>query len=190
MSVIFIIISVFSITVLIFINPDAALSSMLAGTEGAIRLAVSLCAIYAVWLSLLKLMQDAGLSPKIARFMRPVMKKLFPGESDAAYEALTMNMSANLLGMGGAATPMGIRTVEEMWDKKSDRATHNMCLFIVINCTSIQLLPGTIIALRAASGSVSASDIIVPSLISTTVSTLTGVLLCYALRRFDNRRAK
>ena len=177
------IITVLSLAVLIFVNPEAALGSMIAGAEGAVRLAVTLCAIYAVWLSVLKLAEDAGLTKRLARLFKPLIRRLFPGESEAAHEAVTLNFSANLFGMGGAATPAGIKAIESMQKRGDGRATDNMCMFIVINCTSIQLLPGTVIALRAAAGSAAASDIILPSLIATTASTLSGTVLCWLLKR-------
>ena len=190
MGAIFTVISVLSIMILIFVSPETALSSMLSGAEGAIRLAITLVAIYAVWLSLLKLIEQTGLSAKIARILRPLMVRLFPGESEKAYEAITLNMSANMLGLGGAATPAGIRAIEEMGCKTAEKATHNMCMFVVINCTSIQLLPATVIAMRVQAGSANASDIIIPALIATTISTLFGVFLCVLMRKFAKKQQK
>ena len=96
-------------------------------------------------------------------------------------------MSANLIGIGGAATPMGIKAMEQMQDG-SIYATDNMILFMVINTTSIQILPATIIGLRTAAGSSNASDIIIPSLIATTISTISGILLCLIFRKFKRRK--
>lgn len=160
--------------------PESALSIMLGGAKSAIGLSVSLCAIYTVWLSVLQVIDKTGMGKALSKAFKPLTKKLFKGERDLALEYITLNFSANLLGMGGAATPLGIKAMEYMQDG-SDKASDNMILFVVINATSIQLLPATIIGLRASKGSASASDIILPSLIATTFSTLIGVILCKVL---------
>ena len=166
--------------------PESALSIMLGGAKSAIGLSVSLCAIYTVWLSVLQVIDKTGMGKALSKAFRPLTKKLFKGESDLALEYITLNFSANLLGMGGAATPLGIKAMEYMQDG-TERASDNMILFVVINATSIQLLPATIIGLRASKGSASASDIILPSLIATTFSTLIGVILC---KVFSSKKAE
>ena len=165
--------------------PESALSIMLGGAKSAIGLSVSLCAIYTVWLSVLQVIGKTGMGKALSKAFRPLTKKLFKGESDLALEYITLNFSANLLGMGGAATPLGIKAMEYMQDG-TERASDNMILFMVINATSIQLLPATIIGLRASKGSVYASNIILPSLIATTFSTLIGVILC---KVFSSKKA-
>ena len=166
--------------------PESALSIMLGGAKSAIGLSISLCAIYTVWLSVLQVIDKTGIGKTLSKAFKPLTKKLFKGESDLALEYITLNFSANLLGMGGAATPLGIKAMEYMQDG-SDKASDNMILFVVINATSIQLLPATIIGLRASKGSASASDIILPSLIATTFSTLIGVILC---KVFSSKKAE
>ncbi|MDE5911500.1 MAG: hypothetical protein K2H24_04120, partial [Clostridia bacterium] len=109
------------------------------------------------------------------------------GESDLALEYITLNFSANLLGMGGAATPLGIKAMECMQDN-SQKATDNMILFMVINSTSIQLIPATIIGLRASAGSNAPSDIILPSLLATLISTVTGVILAKLCALFTRKK--
>ncbi len=165
-----------SLILITAIAPESAFSIMLGGTKTAIELAIILVSIYAIWLSVLKIMEKIGANKLLYRMLRPVTKKLFKGESDMALQYISLNFSANLLGMGGAATPLGIKAMECMQDG-TDKATDNMILFMVINSTSIQLLPATIIGMRAAAGSQSASDIILPSLVATTLSTLIGVIL-------------
>ncbi len=153
---------------------------MIAGVRSAITLSLKLLAIYAVWLSALKMMQATGLDKKLSKLLRPVIRRLFKGESEDAYDNISVNLSANMLGMGGVATPAGIRAMTAMQDG-SAKATHNMILLIVINATSIQLVPATVIALRASAGSADASDIFFPTLIATSVSTLSGIILCKVL---------
>lgn len=186
MNTIYVVMMIGSLLLVTITAPESALSIMLGGAKSAIGLSVSLCAIYTVWLSVLQVIDKTGIGKTLSKAFKPLTKKLFKGESDLALEYITLNFSANLLGMGGAATPLGIKAMEYMQDG-SDKASDNMILFVVINATSIQLLPATIIGLRASKGSASASDIILPSLIATTFSTLIGVILC---KVFSSKKAE
>lgn len=182
MNVVFAFILTVCVSLLLFKEPNAALGGMLDGVSSAIAMSVGLVAVYTVWLSVLNVMEKVGLNRAIGKALKPLTKRLFPSENDETRETISLNMSANLLGMGGAATPLGIKAINVM-AKDSEKTSDSIALFVVINCTSIQLIPTTIIGLRAASGSVNASDIILPSLIATTVSTLVGVGLCFAVRK-------
>lgn len=182
MNVVFALILTVCVSLLFFKDPNAALGGMLDGVSSAIAMSVGLVAVYAVWLSVLNVMEKVGLNRAIGKALKPLTKRLFPSENDETRETISLNMSANLLGMGGAATPLGIKAINGM-AKDSEKTNDSIALFVVINCTSIQLIPTTIIGLRAASGSANASDIILPSLIATTVSTLVGVGLCFAVRK-------
>lgn len=186
MNVVFIVLVTASLIMLCTVSPESAITVMLNGVSGSIQLALKLCAIYAVWVSVLSIMEKTNMTNGLYRLLKPLCKKLFKGESDKAYEYISMNLATNLLGMGGAATPMGIKAVEEM-SKGKDKASDNLILFTVINATSIQLLPMTIISLRAAAGSSTASDIIIPSLIATACTTLIGGLLCFVLREIKRK---
>lgn len=179
MNTMFFIMTVSSLILVTIVSPDSAFSIMISGASGAISLAVRLCAIYAIWLSVLDIIQKIGMNRALDKLFSPVTKRLFKGESEETRQYITLNFSANLLGMGSAATPLGIKAMECMQDG-SEKATDNMILFMVINATSIQLLPATIIGLRAQYGSSSASDIILPSLIATLISTVCGVILAKA----------
>lgn len=182
MNIVFAFILTVCVSLLLFKDPNAALGGMIDGVSSAIAMSVGLVAVYAVWLSVLNVMEKVGLNRAIGKALKPLTKRLFPSENDETRETISLNMSANLLGMGGAATPLGIKAINGM-AKDSEKTNDSIALFVVINCTSIQLIPTTIIGLRAASGSVNASDIILPSLIATTVSTLVGVGLCFAVRK-------
>ena len=108
----------------------------------------------------------------MAKGLKPFIKRIFKSNNDAANENLAMNISCNLLGLGGAATPFAVKAIGEL--EKENNGFAQKLLF-VINATSIQILPTTVIALRASAGSVSPSDIFLPSLICTAISTLTAV---------------
>lgn len=175
-----------SLAIMLFTSPAQAFPSMISGVQSAITLSLKLLAIYAVWMSALRMMQATELDKKLSKLLRPLIKRLFKGESDEAYSNISVNLSANMLGMGGVATPAGIRAMAAMQDG-SDKITHNMALLITINATSIQLVPATVIALRAAAGSADASSIFFPTLIATSVSTLSGVMICKALSLKNDR---
>lgn len=189
MNIMFFVMTVASLILVTVVSPDSAFSIMISGASNAISLALKLCAIYAIWLSVLDIMQKVGMSRALDRLFSPITKRLFKGEDEKTREFITLNFSANLLGMGSAATPLGIKAMEGMQDG-SDKATDNMILFMVVNATSIQLLPATIIGLRSSYGSASASDIILPSLIATAVSTVCGVLLAKAFSLTSKNRKK
>ena len=189
MNTMFFVMTVASLILVTVVSPDSAFSIMISGASNAISLALKLCAIYAIWLSVLDIMQKVGMSRALDRLFSPITKRLFKGEDEKTREFITLNFSANLLGMGSAATPLGIKAMEGMQDG-SDKATDNMILFMVVNATSIQLLPATIIGLRSSYGSASASDIILPSLIATAVSTVCGVLLAKAFSLTSKNRKK
>ena len=189
MNTMFFVMTVASLILVTVVSPDSAFSIMISGASNAISLALKLCAIYAIWLSVLDIMQKVGMSRALDRLFSPITKRLFKGEDEKTREFITLNFSANLLGMGSAATPLGIKAMEGMQDG-SDKATDNMILFMVGNASSIQLLPATIIGLRSSYGSASASDIILPSLIATAVSTVCGVLLAKAFSLTSKNRKK
>lgn len=189
MNTMFFVMTTASLILVTVVSPDSAFSIMISGASNAISLAFKLCAIYAIWLSVLDIMQKVGMNRALNKLFSPITKRLFKGEDEKTSEYITLNFSANLLGMGSAATPLGIKAMEGMQDG-SDKATDNMILFMVVNATSIQLLPATIIGLRASYGSASASDIILPSLIATAVSTVCGVILSKAFSSVAKRRKK
>lgn len=182
MNVVFAFILTVCVSLLLFKDPNGALGGMLTGVSSAIAMSVGLVAVYAVWLSVLNVMEKVGLNRAIGKALKPLTKRLFPFENDETRETISLNMSANMLGMGGAATPLGIKAINSMAGD-SEKTSDSIALFVVINCTSIQLIPTTIIGLRAAAGSASASDIILPSLIATAVSTIVGVGLCFVVRK-------
>ena len=169
-----------SIGVLIFVDPGATLDAMIGASTSALELCIELCAVYAVWLGLLEVVDVSGLGQKLARLLRPLIKKLFRVDNEEIQKMIALNMSANMLGLGNAATPMGIKAMQAL-DDGSGKANFSMIMLIVVNATSIQLLPSTVISLRSNAGSADAADIILPTLLSTIVTTGLGiafVLIC------------
>ena len=174
MNVVFTVVFLASALVITVISPDGLLSSLLGGAREAAEMALTLFCIYAVWMGLSRLAEESGLSRGAARLLTPLSAKIFRSRDGETNKNIAMNLSCNLLGLGGAATPYAVKAVQSM--QKEGNAFGQKLLFI-INATSIQLLPTTVIALRAGAGSAAAFDIFLPSLICTAVSTVTAVTI-------------
>ena len=188
MNSIFTFIFLVSASLLLYISPDTFLTTLLNGATKAGALSVALLSSYAVWLGLISLWEKSGLAEKLAKFLKPIAKKLFKTNDDKALTAASMNLSVNLLGMSGAATPYGVKAAK-LFDKTKN-AEYASAMLLVINATSIQLIPTTIVGVRAAMNSVSPSDVILPSLFSTVFSTLLGVILVWLYFKIKDGKAK
>ena len=167
---------VLSLCFLVYLDPANVLDTMINASSEAFKLSIELCAIYAVWLGILELVDASGLSEKLAKLLRPIIKKLFKTNDHDAQKMIALNMSANMLGLGNASTPMGIAALKRL-DDGSGIANHAVIMLIVLNSTSIQLLPSTVIGLRAAAGSTAPADIIIPTLLSTIITFILGITL-------------
>ena len=181
-----------SLIVLLYVDPGATLSTMIDASTSALTLCIELCAVYAVWLGLLEIVDATGLGQKLAKLLRPLIKKLFRVDNEEIEKMIALNMSANILGLGNAATPMGIKAMKSL-DDGSGVATFSMIMLVVVNATSIQLLPSTVIGLRANAGSENPSDIILPTILATIVTVSIGitlVLIFDKIKRHFARRKK
>lgn len=167
-----------SLAILLYINPGATLSTMIDASTEALTLCIELCAVYAVWLGILEIVEATGLSKKIARALRPIIKRLFRIDNEEIEKMIALNMSANILGLGNAATPMGIKAMKAL-DNGRGVATFSIIMLVVVNATSIQLLPSTVIGLRASAGSSNPSDIILPTILATVVTLTVGISLVF-----------
>ncbi len=187
MNVIFTVIFLASLVVMAFIAPSELLGSLLGGAERSAKTALTLFCIYAVWMGISRVAETSGLSKKAAKALTPLSKKLFRTDEPAAVENLAMNLSCNLLGIGGAATPYAVKAIGELEKAGNDFAQK---LLFVINATSIQIIPSTVIALRAGAGSANAADIFLPSLICTALSTLLAAGLFIAIESFKGKKRR
>lgn len=157
-------------------NVDAVMNTLLAGGTKAISLSLKLWGIYTLWLGILKIVEETGLDKKLSKLMSPIIDKLFGKTDDYTKNQLAINITSNLFGMGNASTPSGMNAIAGL-DKGGKYATTAMILVVILNSTSIQLIPTTIIGLRVTAGSIAPASIIVPTLIATTISTIAGILL-------------
>lgn len=180
---------VLGLGILLFTNADIAFSTILAGSEKAINLTLKLWAIYAVWLGILKIVEDTGLNSKIAKLLKPLISKLFGKTTPETESQIAINLTSNLLGMGNACTPSGIKAINGM-DKGGSVATSSMIMLLILNATSLDVLPTTVIGLRIAAGSTNPNNIILPTILATCVSTCLGVILCKICEKVKNRKTK
>ena len=158
---------------------EAVTAASLDSAKTAVTLAIGLVGVMAFWLGIMKVAQDAGLLRVLARALKPLMHRLFPGvpAEHPGMSAMIMNLSANVMGLGNAATPFGIRAMQEL-DKLNEykgTATNAMVLFLAINTSSVTLLPTGVIALRASLGSTEPAAILPTTLFATLVSTVVAI---------------
>ena len=160
------------------------LGSMLEGCSQAIEITLRMAGGYILFSGMMKMAQGAGISAALEKGMRPALRRLMPHMGSAA-EAVCVNLSMNLLGMGNAATPRGIDAVRRLDAEcaRDPKARQDLYLFLILNATGVQLLPSTVITLRAAAGSADPGAIVLPTFLCTGISALAGVVCALICRR-------
>ena len=161
-------------------------TAALEGASAAVTLCLSIGGMICLWSGVMEVMRRCGLAAGLSRLLRPLLRRLYPDASrdKETLETLAQNMSANLLGLGSAATPAGLRAVKGMRRLQGgDSATNEMCRLVVLNTASIQLLPATIGAVRAAAGAENAFDILPAVWLSSAISVAVGLLAARLLER-------
>ncbi|MCB5398103.1 spore maturation protein [Intestinibacter bartlettii] len=153
----------------------------------AIEFTISLAAIMALWMGIMNIAKDSGLIDKIGQKMNFILKALFPKipQNHKSMSYIIMNIILNMLGAGNGATSFGLKAMEELQtlNPKKDRASNEMILFLVINISSIQLIPFTMLKIRADAGSTNPNEIIISTLVATTVSTIVAIISCKFFER-------
>lgn len=162
-------------TLLLCIDPQRFLSTLLDSASDSATLCLSLLSTYAVWLGLMKVWEKSGVSRAVSKLLNPIAKKLFKTDDPETLDAICMNASVNMLGISGAATPYGIRSAKLL--DNAPHAEYSSAMLFVINATSIQILPTSIIGVRVALHSADPMNIVLPTLITSLFSTLLAVLL-------------
>lgn len=163
-------------------------------TEDAIKLSINLLGTICLWNGIMQVASKTSVIDKLTGFLRPIIKLLFPdlkGKPKIQKE-ISMNMVANILGLGNAATPLGLKAVKSMQEenKQKDRLTDSMAMFIVINTASIQLIPTTVIAIRNSLGSDKPTAIIFPVWIATICAAIAGITVVKILINLTNKEKK
>lgn len=171
---------------------NAALDS----SKEAVELCISMLGIMALWTGVMKIAEVSGLTGKFIRLVRPLLRFLFPDvpEDSKANDYIASNMMANILGLGWAATPFGLKAMEELQKinlargGKKEVASRSMCAFLIINISSLQLIPVNIIAYRGQYGAVNPAEIVGPAIVATAVSTLAAVIFVKIMNGRDRRK--
>lgn len=161
-------------------NPSLILESITKGSSHAIEIGISLAGIYCFWLGIMNIAKESGLIEKISNLLSPLLKRLFPHTGQKAFRFITMNLAANILGLGDAATPFGLSAMEELQKENLllDTASDSMIMFIILNTASLQLIPTTVLSLRNSMGAINPSSIVITSIIATAIPAAIGILLC------------
>ncbi len=163
-------------------------NAILSGAELSVKVAFSLIGIMAFWLGIMKIAENCGLIDIIAKIIKPVTKRLFSEipENSPALGDIAMNFSANALGLTNAATPIGIKAMEELQkhnvDKKS--ASNAMCMLLAINTAGFQLIPATVIAVLIGIGYKNPTEIIAPTLLVTTIAFISAIVFAKIFEKF------
>jgi spore maturation protein A len=161
--------------------------------KAAVEVCIYLVGIVSLWLGLTKILEDCGVIYKMSGFFRPAISLLFRNipEGHPAITNITLNLLANFLGIGNAATPLGIKAMEDLQtlNPEADTVSFDMMLFIVINTASVQLIPFTVIGLLASYGSRNPNQIMLPTFLSTVISAVTAVGILYGFKKLNNRKS-
>lgn len=158
-------------------NESLLASAALEGAANAIQLGISMAGVLCLWMGVMEVMQRAGLAEKLAKVLRPVLRRLFPDfESDqGVMDTIAANVSANLLGLGNAATPLGLEAARRMSRRTPGVAGDSLCMLVVCNTASIQLIPTTVAAVRMAAGCETPFDILPAVWVTSILSVLAGI---------------
>jgi len=171
---------------------DVVLSSTTASAQAAVDRAIELIAVISLWLGIARVAEKSGLIDTMSRIIAPFFRWLFPSipKNHPAIGCILMNLSANILGFGSAATPFGLKAMQELQklNDKPDTATPAMCTFLAINTSSVTLVPTTIIALRASAGSKNPTEVVRAIIFATLCSTFAAIFLDFAIRTINKIR--
>ena len=160
-------------------GPEVAAAAM-EGARAAVDLCLSIAGMLCLWSGVMEVMRRSGLSGQLSRLLRPVLGRLFPEAAgdQRIMDSISANVSANLLGLGNAATPLGIEAAKGLAKKSPGRASDGLCMLIVCNTASIQLIPTTVAAVRAAEGCAAPFDILPAVWLASGLSVCAGILAC------------
>lgn len=185
---------VLSIVALLFVDPGGVLLGLTNASNKAVKLSLELCAIYAVWIGIFSIMEQTGISKWFSKILSPFVNLIFGKKniSEKSRTYISMSMSANMLGMGGAATPLGIKAMESLQEdnKNKDEVSYSMTMLIIISSTVLQFLPTSIMGLMSSSGSKNPTSIILPAILTSICSSVVGIILVKLWHLISSKRKK
>lgn len=172
-------------------NPEIITDAAFSASKAAVRYSLELIGVMGFWLGMMRIAEEAGLIRLFARLLRPVTRPLFPSipEGHPAMGTILMNISANILGLGNAATPFGLKAMEQLQslNPQKEKASDAMCTFLAINTACITLLPTMIIGIRLSASSGNATEIIGPTLFATSMGMAIAIICDRLFRTFKKR---
>lgn len=175
-------------------NIDAVGNATINSSKEAVSLCISMVGIMAMWTGMMQVAKKCGLVASFTKTLRPIIRFLFPDlpKGHVVNEYIASNMIANIIGLGWAATPMGLMAMRELksLNADSDMASCDMCTLLIINISSLQLIPVNIIAYRNQYGSVNPAEILMAGIITTCISTLVGVIFATTARKLSRRSGR
>lgn len=173
-------------------NIQAVTDAIMSYADTGVELALGLIGMMSLWLGIMKIAEKSGLILLIGKALRPVMKFLFPEvpEDHPAMGSMVMNISANILGLGNAATPLGIKAMKELQELNDDKetASNSMCMFLAINTSSVTLIASSVIAYRLSAGSKNPTEIIGHTIIATLASTIAAVIAAKTFEKLAKKK--
>ena len=177
MNVVWLVFMLAGILLMIFKNPSNVVNTMLSAGEKSVKLCINLISIYAIWLGLLKILENTGFNKKLSKWLSPVITFLFGKEvTDETKQQIAINLSSNILGLGNAATPSAIKAMQGL-DDGSGKINNPMTMLMIVNCLSFQMLPTTVMGMMANSGSTNVSRIILPTICTSLATGITIIML-------------
>lgn len=169
-------------------NGEGISNAIIKGADSSVSIIIGLVGVMCFWCGVMKVAEKSGFTNKLANILKPILKIIFKdaAKDEKALGAIVMNITANMMGLGNAATPFGIKAMQEMdrLNKEKGVASNDMSLFLVLNAACIQLVPSTVISIRAACESKNPGIILVPAILASTFAAIAGVTFCKILQRY------
>jgi spore maturation protein A len=175
MNILFSLLFLLCTFLLLCVSPDTFLPSILDGASRGASVSVALIANYSIWMGLMRIWEDSGVARSASKLLRPLVKRVFKTDHEEALQTISMNLSVNLLGISGAATPYGIRSAKLL--DQTENAEYASAMLFVLNATSLQIIPTSIVSVRVGMLSANPYDIILPTIFASLLSTIVGVTL-------------
>ena len=172
-------------------NIETINNGILTHATSGMNLIIEMMPLIVLWTGIMKIAEDAGLLKVFSKILNPILSKLFPSlnKDHKALGYIASNIAANMLGLGSAATPFGLKAMDELQkdNPRKDTATEAMITFLILNTGGVTLIPTTVIALRIMHGSANPTEIIITSILATFVSSISGLILDYIIRRRNQK---
>lgn len=167
---------------------DIMTQAILASANSTVEIIIKLAGVMCLWCGVMKIAERSGMTEMLAKLLRPILRIIFKkeGRDKDSLGSIVMNITANMMGISNAATPFGIKAMENMQklNPNKDTASNDMALFLVINAACIQFIPTTVISVRAATGSQNPAEIIITAIITTATAAMVGVISCKILEKY------